>query len=52
MFILDDFVSSIDYILNSRRKRHLIGGVMLSLSLLFGGLSATIFTLKDGANNE
>ena len=52
MYILDDFVSSIDFILNSRRKRHLIGGVMLSLSLLFGGLAGTSFTLEDGANNE
>ncbi len=48
MRILEETISTIDYILNSRRKRHLVGGIMISLSFLFGGLASTILTLKDG----
>ena len=46
MHILEDFVSSLDYILDTKSKRHIVGGFMMSLSLLFGGLAVTIFTLK------
>lgn len=47
MDILENFISSLDYVLNTKRKRHIIGGFMLSVSMLFGGLSVTIFTLKE-----
>lgn len=33
-------------------RRHIIGGVLLSTSLLFGGLAATVFTLKEGDTYE
>lgn len=36
----------LDQSLNTRKKRHIAGGVLLSISLLFGGLAATIMTLK------
>ena len=32
--------------LNTRAKRHIAGGVLMSISLLFGGLAVTIITLK------
>jgi hypothetical protein len=32
--------------LNTRKKRHIVGGVLLSISLLFGGLTFTVMTLK------
>lgn len=48
MNIIEEFISSVDYVLDTRRKRHITGGIMLSISLLFGGLAATILTLKDG----
>ena len=49
---LDYVVDTFDHILDSKRKRHIIGGVMLSVSLLFGGLAFTTFTigLEDHKN--
>ena len=51
---LEGVIMSIDYILNSKRKRHIMGGILLSASLLFAGLAFTIITLKqeEGENNE
>lgn len=44
----------IDHSLNTRKKRHLVGGVLMSVSLLFGGLAFTVMTLKteEESNNE
>lgn len=36
----------LDESLNTRKKRHIAGGVLMSISLLFGGLALTIITLK------
>lgn len=41
MDILDDFISTVDAMLDSRRKRHITGGILLSAALLFGGLAIT-----------
>lgn len=43
---LEGFLSMLDYSLNTRRKRHITGGVLMSISLLFGGLAVTIMTIK------
>ena len=40
-------IAALDYALDSKRKRHLVGGILLSASLLFGGLALTSFTLKE-----
>ena len=44
---LEGFMASLDYLLVSKRKRHVMGGVLLSASLLFAGLAFTIITLKQ-----
>ena len=44
---LDSLVSILDITLNSRRKRHIVGGALMSISLLFGGLSLTIMTIRQ-----
>lgn len=36
----------LDHALNTKAKRHIAGGVLLSISFLFGGLAVTIMTLK------
>ena len=46
MDFLDDFISMVDAMLNSRRKRHIIGGILLSASMLFGGLAITVVTIQ------
>lgn len=40
-------IDALDYSLNTPRKRHLVGGILMSVSLLLGGLALTSFTLKD-----
>lgn len=46
MHKLEDLVEMLDHALNTKTKRHITGGVLLSISLLFGGLAVTIMTLK------
>lgn len=43
---LEAVLSMIDYSLNTKRKRHIAGGILLSISLLFGGLALTVMSLK------
>ena len=43
---IHDMVSLIDYTLDTPRKRHIVGGILLSVSLLFGGLALTTMTLN------
>lgn len=50
--VIDNLMYSIDYILNTKRKRHIIGGILLSLSALFGGLAVTVITIKEEGNRE
>jgi len=44
---VDILLSMIDDILDTRKKRHLAGGILMSVSLLFGGLAVTILTVKE-----
>ena len=43
---LETIISVIDYTLSSKGKRHIVGGVLISMSLLLGGLAFTVLTLK------
>ena len=36
----------LDHALNTKKKRHIAGGILMSISLLFGGLAVTVMTLK------
>ena len=36
----------LDYALTTRKKRHIAGGILMSVSLLFGGLAITVITLR------
>ena len=38
-------ISMLDFTLDSKRKRHIVGGLLLSVSLMFGGLAITTMTL-------
>ena len=44
---LENLVSVLDYVLNTRRKRHIAGGILLSVSFLFGGLAITVMTIRN-----
>ena len=45
-------ISVLDYSLETRRRRHIAGGILLSISLLFGGLAFTAMTLKSKENYD
>ena len=46
MYRFEELLSMLNDSLNTRAKRHIAGGVLMSISLLFGGLAVTIITLK------
>ena len=43
---LENIMASLDYLLNTKRKRHIMGGILMSASMLFAGLAFTVITLK------
>ena len=47
MEYLDAFIFSLDNLLDTSRKRHIVGGILLSASALFGGLAVTVLTIKN-----
>ena len=47
---LEGIMATLDYLLNSKRKRHIAGGILMSVSLLFGGLAFTVMTMKSEEN--
>lgn len=49
---LESFIASLEYVLNNKRKRHIMGGILMSASLLFAGLAFTIVTLKQEENED
>ena len=46
---LDTFLDWIDDTLDTKKKRHIAGGILMSISLFFGGLAITVITIdKEG----
>ena len=49
---LEGFLNMLEHALNIKRKHHIAGGILMSVSLLFGGLAITITTLKEKENDK
>ena len=49
---LENMFLFLDYLTDTQRKRHIIGGVLMSVSLFFGGLACTMMTVKEGDSYE
>lgn len=47
MDILESLIYTFDFMLDTKRKRHIVGGFLLSAALLFGGLAITAMTIKE-----
>ena len=47
---IGNFISMLDFVLDSKRKRHITGGILLSASL-FGGLALTVMTINNEEDN-
>lgn len=43
---LETLLELLDNTLDTKRKRHIVGGVLMSVSLFFGGLAITIITIN------
>lgn len=46
MYQLEEIISMVDELLSTKRKRHIIGGMLLSASLFFSGLALTVISIK------
>ena len=44
---LDYFLSTIDGLLDTTKKRHLFGGLLMSMAFLFGGMAITVITVRE-----
>lgn len=49
---LESAISTMDYLLSTKRKRHIVGGILMSASLLFVGVAFTVLTLKPELEKE
>ena len=49
---IGNFISMMDYILDTKRKRHITGGILLSASLLFGGHALTVMTIQNEEDED
>ncbi len=49
---IENLIYTLDATLDSKRKRHIVGGILLSISLMFGGLALTTMTLQKEDKNE
>lgn len=50
MDIVGSIIFTLDELLDTKRKRHIAGGILLSASLLFGGLALTIMTIRNDSD--
>lgn len=46
MLSIQEIIYFVDFSLNSKRKRHITGGVLISLATLFAGLAITTITVN------
>ena len=44
---IEHLINSLDYMLNTKRKRHIVGGMLLSISALFSGMAFTVMTIRS-----
>lgn len=42
----------LDQSLDTKKKRHIAGGILMSISVLFGGLAFTVMTVKTEVNED
>lgn len=49
---LEETMSMLVQLTANKKKRHIIGGVLLSVSLLFGGLAVTVMSIRNEENDD
>lgn len=48
----ENVISALDCLIDTERKRHITGGVFLSVAMLFAGLAITVMTSKNKEEKE
>lgn len=43
---LNTMLNMLDFAIDTEKKKHIAGGILLSISMLFGGLAFTVMTTK------
>lgn len=49
---LNYIINMLETTLGTKNKRHILGGTLISVSLLFTGLALTVVTLKTEENDK
>lgn len=49
---LEAVLYMLEHALNTKKKRHITGGILMSVSLFFGGLAVTVITLKEEKKDD
>ena len=52
LYSFENGIMALDSLLNTARKRHIIGGILLSMSAMFGGLAITVMTIKNDSDEK
>lgn len=52
MYEFEHIFEFLESLLDSKRRRHIIGGVLLSMSALFGGLAITAMTIPKEEKDD
>lgn len=47
-------MTTLEHLLSTKKKRHIVGGILLSASLFLGGLALTVMsaTIEENTNEE
>lgn len=40
------FIATLEHLVSTKKKRHIVGGMLLSASLFLGGLALTVMSTK------
>ena len=40
------FISTLEHLVSTKKKRHIVGGILLSTSIFLGGLALTVMSTK------
>ena len=48
MDVIDNILSTLEFTLDAKNKRHIIGGILMSVSLLFGRPRINSYYIEQG----
>jgi hypothetical protein len=46
------FIATLEHLVSTKKKRHIVGGILLSASIFLGGLALTVVSTKVEENND